>query len=159
MNKEQFTAEVLAAEQSLYHVAKSILGNDEDCADAIQNAIMLAFTKLHTLKKEAYFKTWLTRILINEAYQIVRKRKEQVSWEDYMEAQPVKEAESYSDVYRAVMELEEIYRIPFVLHYIEGFSVQEISHMLTISVSAVKTRLCRSRSMIREVLKGEYGYE
>lgn len=159
MNKEQFTTEVLAAEQSLYHVAKSILGNDEDCADAIQNAILHAFMKLPTLKKEVYFKTWLTRILINEAYQIVRKRKEQVSWEDYMESQPVKEVESYSEVYYAVMELEDIYRMPFVLHYVEGFSIREISDILTISVSAVKTRLCRSRNRIREVLKGEYGYE
>ena len=159
MKKEQFTAEVLAAERSLYHVAKSILGSDEDCADAMQNAIMIAFTKLDMLKEDAFFKTWLTRILINEAYQIVRKRKEQVSWEEYMEAQPAKESEQYSEVYDAVMGLDEIYRMPFVLHYMEGFSVQEISQMLTISASTVKTRLCRSRSMIREVLKGEYGYE
>ena len=75
MDKEQFTAEVLSAEKGLYHVARSILGNDEDCADAMQNAILTAYTKLHTLQKEAYFKTWLTRILINEAYQMLRDRK------------------------------------------------------------------------------------
>ena len=82
MNKEQFTAEVLKAEKSLYHIAKSILKNDEDCADAMQNAILSAYQKLHTLKNEVYFKTWITRILINESYQLIRERKKQVSYED-----------------------------------------------------------------------------
>lgn len=159
MDKEKFTAEVLAAEQGLYHVAKSILGNDEDCADAIQNAILTAYTKLHTLRREAFFRTWLTRILMNEAYQMLRDRKEQVSYEEYMEAQPAKEQGGYSEVFQAVMELAEVYRVPFVLHYVEGFSVKEISRMLEISQNAVKTRLCRSRSMMRDTLKGEYGYE
>ena len=40
MNKKQFTAQVLEAEKSLYHIAKSILKNDDDCADAMQNAIL-----------------------------------------------------------------------------------------------------------------------
>ena len=85
MTKEIFSAEVLKAEKSLYHIAKSILTNDEDCADAMQNAILHAYEKLHTLRKEAYFKTWLTRILINECYQIIRSKKPLVSYEDYFE--------------------------------------------------------------------------
>lgn len=48
MDKEKFSAEVLAAEKSMYHIAKSIVGNDEDCADAMQNAILSAYTKLYT---------------------------------------------------------------------------------------------------------------
>ena len=159
MDKEQFTAEVLSAEKGLYHVARSILGNDEDCADAMQNAILTAYTKLHTLQKEAYFKTWLTRILINEAYQMLRDRKEQVSYEDYMESCQAREEIKDGGVFQAVMELAEVYRTPFVLHYVEGFSVKEISRMLAISQSAVKTRLYRSRNLMRDTLKGEYGYE
>ncbi len=159
MDKERFTAEVLAAEKGLYRVAKSILNNDEDCADAMQNTILIAYTKLYTLKKEAFFKTWLTRILMNEAYQMLRDRKAQVSYEDYMESCPAKEATENCGVFQAVMELAEVYRTPFVLHYIEGFSVKEISHMLEISQSAVKTRLYRSRNLMRDTLKGEYGYE
>lgn len=46
MTKEIFSAEVLKAEKSLYHIAKSILTNDEDCADAMQNAILHAYKKL-----------------------------------------------------------------------------------------------------------------
>ena len=72
MNKQQFTKQVLEAEASLYHVAHTLLVNEEDCADAIQNAILAAYDKLGDLKKDAYFKTWLTRILINECYRILR---------------------------------------------------------------------------------------
>ena len=66
MVKEQFTREVLAAEKNMYYIAKSILGNDEDCADAMQNAILNAYSNLASLREEKYFRTWLTRILINE---------------------------------------------------------------------------------------------
>ena len=160
MNKKQFTAQVLDAEKSLYHIAKSILKNDEDCADAMQNAILHAFEKLHTLRNEMYFKTWLTRILINECNHIIRSRKEQIPYEDYYEeAQTLTKQEDYSEVFEAVMELEHNYRIPFVLFYVEGFSIKEICQILKLSQSTVKTRLYRSRKLLKEKLAGVYGYE
>lgn len=159
MNKEQFTAEVLKAEKSLYHIAKSILKNDEDCADAMQNAILAAYKKLHTLKQETFFKTWLTRILINESYQLLRNRREQVSYEDYMAKQKAEDSTRYSELYLAVQKLSEKYRIPFVLHYVEGYSVKEIAQILSLTESAVKVRLHRARNLMKERLKGEYGYE
>lgn len=163
MDKEKFSAEVLAAEKSMYHIAKSIVGNDEDCADAMQNAILSAYTKLYTLKNEAYFKTWLTKILINQCYQLLREKKATVSYEDYMDGQfPDEylqiEDEQCSDVFLEVMNLKEKYRIPFVLHYVEGYSVKEIAEMLDISTQNVKVRLYRSRDLLKDKLKGEYGY-
>lgn len=151
MNKEQFTEEVLSAEKSLYHTAKSILTNDEDCADAMQSAILHAYEKLHTLRTEAYFKTWLTRILINECYQMLRLRKETVSYEEYFETS-IQREEDHSEIFHTIMELEKQYRIPFVLFYVEGFSVKEIGQMLGLSQSAVKTRLFRGRNLVRKSL-------
>lgn len=159
MNKEQFTAEVLKAEKSLYHIAKSILKNDEDCADAMQNAILLAYKKLHTLKQEAFFKTWLTRILINESYQLLRNKHIQVSYEDYMEEREAEDLSRYSEIYLAVQELSDAYRIPFVLHYVEGYSIKEIGQILKLTESTIKVRLHRARNQMKEKLKGEYGYE
>ena len=57
------------------------------------------------------------------------------------------------------MELEKNYRIPFVLFYVEGFSIKEISRMLDISQGAVKTRLFRGRNLVKENLTGGYGNE
>ena len=75
MTNEEFVRQISESEKSLYRVAKSILKNDEDCADAIQNAVLKAFRNIGTLKQEKYFRTWLTRILINECYQIMRGKR------------------------------------------------------------------------------------
>ncbi|MBQ8821695.1 MAG: sigma-70 family RNA polymerase sigma factor [Lachnospiraceae bacterium] len=153
MTNEEFVCLVSDAETKLYRVAKSILRNDEDCADAMQSAILNAFDKLSTLKQEKYFTTWLTRILINECYQILRSRREQVSYEEYMENQ--ESPQEGGEVYRAVMTLEERYRLPFVLYYIQGYSVKEVASILEISVSNVKIRLSRARGRLQDMLKGE----
>lgn len=124
MTKEEFADSVFQAEKSMYRVAKSILHQDEDCEDAIQSAILNAYEKLDTLRNEKFFKTWLTRILINECYKILRSSKEQIPFEPYM-AEQNREKNS-SDLYEKLMELDEKYRIPFVLFHVEGYSIQEI---------------------------------
>ena len=153
MTNEEFVKQISESEKSLYRVAKSILKNDEDCADAIQNAFLKAFHNIGTLKQEKYFRTWLTRILINECYQIVREKKEQVPYEEYMEKWV--DSSEYSEVFIALMELEEKYRLPFTLHYIEGYSIKEISKILGIGISNVKIRVFRARTKLQERLEGE----
>ncbi len=153
VTNEEFVQLVSNSETSLYRVAKSILRNDEDCADAVQSAILKAFDKLNTLRHEKYFKTWLTRILINECYHMLNDRREQVSYEEYMEG--AQSDVEYSEVFQALMELEDMYRVPFSLHYIEGYSVKEISQMLDIGVSNVKIRLSRARGKLQNMLGGE----
>lgn len=59
MTKDEFAQQVTAAESMLYHIAKTILKNDSDCADAVQEAIATAYGKLPGLKNERYFRTWL----------------------------------------------------------------------------------------------------
>ncbi|MDQ0048176.1 RNA polymerase sigma-70 factor (ECF subfamily) [Paenibacillus polymyxa] len=74
-DKEAFVNVIRAVQQSLYVVARSIVKNDEDCADAIQETVVKAFSNVHRLKEPAYFKTWIIRILINECNWIIRKKK------------------------------------------------------------------------------------
>ena len=57
---------------AMYKVAHAILKNDDDAADAIQDTILICYEKLHTLKKQEYFKTWMTRILINQCNHTLR---------------------------------------------------------------------------------------
>lgn len=64
MTREELGQLILSTEQQLYATAKTILRNDQDCADAIQESIVKAFSKVHTLRKDCYAKTWLIRILI-----------------------------------------------------------------------------------------------
>lgn len=62
---EAFAALMEARKQSFYKIARSMLGRDEDVADAVQETVLICFEKLGQLRQPAYFKTWATRILIN----------------------------------------------------------------------------------------------
>ena len=155
MKKEKLGELVIASEDMMYHVAKTLLYNDADCADAIQETIVKAFTKLHTLKSDAYAKTWLTRILINECYAIMRREKKIVSLEDYNMEEPATEQEDYSDLYEAVSRLPEDARLSVTLYYVEGYSVKEIAKLLDVTESTIKNRLARARAELKNELRQE----
>lgn len=157
MTKEEFTNSIISMEKSLYGISISILKNDADAADAVQSAILLAFQNLKKLKQDKYFKTWITRILINECFKVRKSRKNETEYDNSINAFTEKDDE-YSFVFAAVMELEEDYRLPIILHYIEGYSVSEIHTMLGISESNVKVRLHRARTKLKEILKGDMCY-
>ena len=99
MSKQQLGSLILESQESLYRVAKSLLNNDADCGDAICETIARAFEKLHTLKSDAFAKTWLTRILINECYNILRKEKKIVYLEDYGQKEEAQKQQDYTEVY------------------------------------------------------------
>ena len=153
MKKEQLGQMIIASEDTLYHVAKTLLYNDADCADAIQEAIVKAFTNLHTLRQDSYAKTWLVRILINECYAVMRREKRIVSLEEYQCEETASEPEDYSDLYEAVRQLKPKIRICVTLYYLEGYSVRETAKLLDITESAVKKRLARAREMLRSELE------
>ena len=155
MKKEELGELILASQDAMYHVAKTLLYNDADCADAIQEAIVKAFSKVDTLKKDAYGKTWLMRILINECYGIMRQEKRVVSLEDYRQEEKAEERQDYSELYEAIYRLPEEMRLSVTLYYLEGYSVREIAAMTEATESAVKNRLARARQRLRKELTGQ----
>ena len=154
MKQQQFVTEVLAAEKQLYGIARSMLKREVDCEDAIQNTLLRAYANLKTLRNDKFFRTWLTRILINECYRILKKERHLVPYEE-AENKSTEWENEYSEVYEALMTLKEPYRLAFVLHYIEGYSVKETARILKISETNAKQRLLRARSQLKEILKGE----
>ncbi|MTK13361.1 MAG: sigma-70 family RNA polymerase sigma factor [Clostridiaceae bacterium] len=160
MNKDAFVDKVLEVESTLYHISKSILIHDEDCEDAVQAAILKAYDKLGTLKKEEYFKTWLVRILINECYSLKRKECSMVSYEEYFEFAKADDKKDYSELYLAIQKLPERIRITIVLYYAEGYSVEEIKQILKIPAGTVKSRLAKGRKLLKiklEHMEATYG--
>ena len=153
MKKEQLGQIILASEDTLYHVAKTLLNNDADCSDAIQETIVKAFTNLHTLRQDSYAKTWLIRILMNECYAVMRREKRIVSLEEYQCEETASEEADYSDLYEAVSQLKPKIRICVTLYYLEGYSVRETAKLLGTTESAVKKRLARAREMLRSELQ------
>ncbi|APM37679.1 RNA polymerase sigma factor [Clostridium kluyveri] len=149
MNKDTFIDNVLKANSTLYHVSKSILTHEQDCEDAVQGAILKAYNKLGTLKKEQYFRTWLIRILINECYSLKRKEYSQVSYEEYFESAKADDKKDYSELYLAIKNLPERIRITIVLYYVEGYTVEEIKQILKIPAGTVKSRLAKGRKLLK----------
>jgi RNA polymerase sigma-70 factor (ECF subfamily) len=154
MDKNEFTKNVLEAEITMYRIAKSILIYDSDCEDAVQDAVLKAFSKLDTLREKRYFKTWLIRILINECYKKKKLQNKTLPFEEYALSQHCTD-NNYSFLYNAIMQLKEKIRIVIVLHYIEGYSVEEVAKILKIPVGTVKSRLYSGRKLLKEELKDE----
>lgn len=154
MNQEEFAQVVVEATDSLYRVSFAILGNDTDCKDAISEAIVIAFTKLYTLRNADYAKTWLTRILIHECYRILKIRKRLLPAGDEMEhlMEGSKHSEDYTDLYEALMALPKEQRTVIVLYYLEGYSVKEIARLTKTMQGTVMSRLARARKHLRDIL-------
>ena len=155
MTKEELRTLILNSERQLYSTAKTILINDQDCADAIQETIVKAFSKIGTLRNDKYAKTWLIRILINECYTLLRKSSKLVSLEGMSEMTEIEadQKTDYSDLYRAVNSLKEELRMPVILYYIEDFNIKEIAQILEITEGAVQKRLARARGKLKRNLQ------
>lgn len=148
MTKETFAELVLESERTLYRVSMSMLKNETDCEDAVQAAILAAYEKLDTLKKEKYFKTWLVRILINICNQQLRSRNRVISLQDYTETPSISH-DCDIDVKMALEQLTMNVREVIVLYYMEDFSVKEISQILKIPNGTVKSRLSKGRVLLK----------
>ena len=152
MTKEQLGNLIIASEDAMYHVAKTLLRSAAACADAIQEAIVKAFASFQTLRRDAYAKTWLIRIVINECYAIMRREKKLVPLEGYTVEEEAAERADYSDLYEALSHLAEEIRLTVTLYYMEGYSVREIAALMDTTESAVKNRLARARDKMRKEL-------
>ncbi|MCM1160685.1 MAG: sigma-70 family RNA polymerase sigma factor [Roseburia sp.] len=82
---DAFTELMQSQMQNMYRTARAILMNDEDSADAIQETILACWEKLKDLKEDKYFRTWMTRILINRCYEIIRANQRMVCMEELPE--------------------------------------------------------------------------
>jgi RNA polymerase sigma-70 factor (ECF subfamily) len=135
----------------MYATAKSILRNDNDCADAISETIVKAFSGIGKLRQDKYAKTWLMRILINECHNYLRKNSRILSFEEYAEVREMEmpENQDYSELYHALQHLTEDLRITVTLYYMEEFSVKEVAAILDISEGAVQKRLARARKQLK----------
>ncbi len=154
-DKEAYTQLMLAAGPGLYKVAWGILGNDEDVADAMQETALLGWEKIHTLRQNAYFKTWLTRILINVCNEMLRKKSRLVT--DEVIPERGKEDMQYADVeWRQLLQhLNEEYRLLLLLYYAEGFKTKEIAQILEMNENTVRGHLKKAREQMRQLYEGK----
>jgi len=161
--------------QKLYRLARSIIRNDSEAEDIVQETYVTAFAHLASFRGEASLATWLSRIAINEALGRLRKKKRAAA---VISETPAGDAHiipfplnSGSDdpertmaqrqilalVEQATDALPDIYRTVFVARVIEGLSMEETADLLHIKPETVKTRLHRARALVRQKLDEQIG--
>ena len=153
MTNEAFTEAIIRMTPTLYRIARGQLMGEEDQKDAVQEAIRRSWEKRTGLKDERYLQTWVIRILINACHDIQRHSKRVLPVGEVPD-RPLA-APEYPDLRDALFRLNEKYRVPVILHYIEGYDVKRVSEILKIPVSTVKTRLKRGREKLRDILNEE----
>jgi RNA polymerase sigma-70 factor (ECF subfamily) len=145
----------------LFRVARSIVRDEAEAEDVVQQAYVNAFAHLGQFGGAARFATWLTRIAAHEALARLRRRGrylEMADAEDALEAAgPTPERQAFDGELRRALEasldsLPPMYRSVFVLREAEGLSTSEVAECLDVSEDVVKTRLHRARALLREDL-------
>jgi RNA polymerase sigma-70 factor, ECF subfamily len=157
----------------LYRVARSVLNDEDEAEDVVQETYVRAFTHLDGFRGEAQLSTWLTRIALNEALGRLRRRRITVGLKDIdaindqgearviylpsarQDSDP-EAAAARTEVRRlleqAVDQLPEHFRVVFMLRDIEEMSVEETASHLGLRTETVKTRLHRARRLLRQSL-------
>ena len=165
--------------QTLYRTARSILRDDAEAEDAVQEAYLLAYRAMGAFRGDAKLSTWLIRIVVNEAIARSRKRARraeiiqlggqpgtdanapEVNLNEVTPEQPehaALRAETRRLLESRIDALPETFRTVFVLRALEELSVEETAASLGIPVATVRTRYFRARGLLREALAREIDF-
>ena len=148
----------------VYNILLRILGNEEDAKDVSQEVFIKVYKKITTFNGQSQFSTWLYRVAVNSARDLIKKRKVNMKHEDKnvdetkiarLDSDPSLIYESKEKSYmvlKGINLLNNEQREIIVLRDIQGFSYDEISVILGISIGTVKSRLNRSRLRLRDIL-------
>jgi RNA polymerase sigma-70 factor (ECF subfamily) len=159
----------------LFRTGRSILKDDDEAQDALQEAYLRAWRSLGTFRAEARLSTWLVRIVANEALGRLRRRgsAQVIAFETAIEAtrnaedtwmqanpdeQPERHAmraETRKLIEAGIDALPEVFRTVFVLRAVEDLSIEEVAAALDIPEATVRTRFFRARGLLREALSRE----
>jgi RNA polymerase sigma-70 factor, ECF subfamily len=170
---EAFYELVCPHERGIYLAALSILNNDADAEEVVQEAILKAFKAIGRFRGEAKFSTWIIQITINEARMKLRKDRRHLydsldeprrgedagdyvprDFADWREipSEALETSRLRQALKRGLESLSPKYRQVLVLRDVEHLNIAETAKLLGITEAAVKTRLLRARLMMRDAL-------
>jgi len=164
--------------QPLYRVARSVLKDDSEADEALQDAYLQAYRNIAAYRGDASMRTWLTRIVLNEAIARLRKSARRASVIE-LHGDPSDERRASADMderrtpgpeqaamrvqVRHILEknidaLPDVFRTVFVLRALEEMSVEEVAVSLGIPEATVRTRFFRARNLLRQALSRQVDY-
>lgn len=138
----------------LYRLVLARLGNDADAQDVVQDVFIKYITTKPEFKDLNHEKAWFLRTAINRSNDLARKQKIRIFL-------PIEDAfnitaddkNSLKDLMFLISQLSPIYKDVVILHYLEGFNLEETAEILNISLSAVKMRISRAKEMLQILRK------
>lgn len=151
MDQREFAERVTAVQGSLYRVAASYLRGESDRLDAVAEAIAKAWEWRRTLREEALFATWITRILIRVCVDIQRRQKRVIPVCEI--AEKPAEDERIATLREAIDSLPQKERTMIVLYYMEGYDVRESAKLMGTTKGAVCAGLARAREKLRAYME------
>ena len=153
MNDNEYMRRVRLMEDRLYRIAQAMLWREADSVDAVQEAVFRGWLRKDSLSDDDRLEPWLVRILVNECRDALRRRKREPA--ELVET-ITKDDRLCEDLQLrlALKQLPEKYRLPLVLHHMEGYRVSEVAQMLRLPGKMVASRLHQARKALRSLLDG-----
>jgi RNA polymerase sigma factor (sigma-70 family) len=160
--KELYEKLMRKYDQRLFRISMSIINDETEARDIMQNTYLNAYLKLPSLHNKSNFSTWITKILVNES---LLRRKKQLKQKKELAGKLTDEIDTPLKkllnkelkilLEQAIAGLPEKYKLVFVMREIEEMSIQETMEVLNLTESNVKIRLSRAKEMLREKLAGK----
>lgn len=157
MNEREYEKQIMQCLPTLYRVAQSVLLNEHDSADAVQEAVFQGWVKRRQLRDASRFPAWMVRITVNECRNLQRramKQKRAVEASMAEISQPAGRRNT-TDLEAALSQLPEKYRLPIVLHYMENYPTREIAALMEIPEGRLRERMRTARKLLGRMLKDE----
>ena len=151
--------QILDNYEAMYRLAYPYVRNEEDALDIVQESVYKAIKNAGKVQQEAYIRTWLWRIVMNTAVDLIRSRKNETGLE---EARETGKEDTYQDfdTLEALNILEPREKAVIVLRFFEDQKLEDIARTLQENTNTVKTILYRSLKKLRvELTEGELLYE
>ena len=155
-NKNALEELLVIHSDQLYRTAFLYVGNREDALDVVQETAYKALLAIEQLKNGKFFLTWLTKILIRCAFDVTKKKKNEISIEKILELSPTQthQRDEYLDLVNAIGQLNEQYRNAVILFYFQDLPISEVAKIMDVPENTVKTYLHRGKSQLKKLLKG-----
>ncbi|TAN68203.1 sigma-70 family RNA polymerase sigma factor [Paraclostridium sordellii 8483] len=156
-NDDAFEKLIDRYEGYLYKMAFLYVKNEQDAMDIYQETVLKAYLNITKLKYRKAFKTWITKILVNNVYtknNQAKKIQENHIKLDTKEFNHI-DIEEKIDLYDAIDILEEKYRTPIILQYFYDLTTKQISEITNFNENTIKTNIRRGKKKIYEILKEE----
>lgn len=150
----------LYAEHAL-RTACAVTRSPSMAADAVQEAFIRVYDSIGSYDLSRPFQPWFYKILLNECRKTLKSSRKVVPMEDYL-SETIENAsrdpylfEEYEELYHALSQLKELYRVPIILKYLNGMTEQEISDILDCNQNTIKSRLFKGRKKLRKLITSQ----